>query len=72
MMKLFPHTHKIGTKKLIDKTKNGGNVPRLEVVEVVLIQCNLLEININESLSYYTLICPINIMLMCLMLNQTI
>ena len=26
---------------LIDKTKNGENVPRLEVVEVVLAQCNL-------------------------------
>ena len=26
------------TKKLINKTKNEGNVPNLEVVEVVLIQ----------------------------------
>ena len=31
------------TKKLIDKTKNGENVPRLEVVEVVLVQCNLVD-----------------------------
>ena len=29
------------TNKLIDKTKNGGKVPSLEVVEVVLVQCNL-------------------------------
>ena len=29
------------TKKLIDKTKNRVNVPSLEVVEVVLVQCNL-------------------------------
>ena len=29
------------TKKLIDKTKNGENVPSLEVFEVVLVQCNL-------------------------------
>ena len=29
------------TKKLIDKTKNGENIPSLEVVEVVLVQCNL-------------------------------
>ena len=29
------------TKKLIDKTKNRENVPSLEVVEVVLVQCNL-------------------------------
>ena len=28
-------------KRLIDKTKNGENVPNLEVVEVLLVQCNL-------------------------------
>ena len=31
------------TKKLIDKTKNGENVPSLEVVEVGLVQCNLVD-----------------------------
>ena len=31
------------TKKLIDKTKNGENVPSLEVVEVVLVHCNLVD-----------------------------
>ena len=36
-MKLF-----VSRKKLIGKTKNVENVPSLEVVEVVLIQCNLL------------------------------
>ena len=35
-MKLFS-----STKKLIDKTKNGENVPNLEVVDAVLVQCNL-------------------------------
>ena len=35
-MKLF-----VSTKKLTDKTSNGENVPSLEVVEVVLDQCNL-------------------------------
>ena len=30
-------------KKLIDKTKNGEKVPSLEVVEVVLVQCNLVD-----------------------------
>ena len=34
-MKLFGSKR----KKLIDKTKNGKNVPNLEVVEVVLIEC---------------------------------
>ena len=29
------------TKKLIDKTKHGENVPSIEVVEAVLVQCNL-------------------------------
>ena len=31
------------TKKSIDKTKNGENLPNLEVVEVVLVQCNLVD-----------------------------
>ena len=35
-MKLFG-----SSKKLIEKTKNGENVPSLEVVEVVLVHCNL-------------------------------
>ena len=30
-------------KKLIDKTKTGENVPSLEVTEVVLVQCNLVD-----------------------------
>ena len=34
-MKLFGRT-----KNLIDKTKNGENVPSLEVFEVLLVQCN--------------------------------
>ena len=35
-MKLF-----CSTEKLIDKAKNGENVPILRVVQVVLVQCNL-------------------------------
>ena len=31
------------TKKVIDKTKNGENVPSLDVVEIVLVQCNLVD-----------------------------
>ena len=37
-MKLFGNT-----KKLIDKTKNGEKVPSLEVVQVVLVPCNLVD-----------------------------
>ena len=40
-----PETMKLlgSTKKLIDKTKNGENIPVLEVAEVVLVQCNLVD-----------------------------
>ena len=40
-----PETMKFfgSTKKLIDKTKKGEKVPSLEVVEVVLVQCNLVD-----------------------------
>ena len=31
------------TKKLIDKTKTGENVQSLEIVEVVLVRCNLVD-----------------------------
>ena len=39
----WPETVKlfVSTKKLIEKTKNVESVPSLEVVKVVLIQCNL-------------------------------
>ena len=37
-MKLFR-----STRNLIDKTKNGENLPYLEVVEVVLAQGNLVD-----------------------------
>ena len=30
-------------KKLIDKTKNGEKVPSHQVIEVVLVQCNLVD-----------------------------
>ena len=38
-----PETRKLfgSTKKLIEKTKNGEKEASLEVVEVVLVQCNL-------------------------------
>ena len=41
----MPETMKLfgSTKKLFRKTKNGENVPNLEVVEVFLVQCNLVD-----------------------------
>ena len=40
-----PETMKIfgSTKKLIYKAKNGENVPSLELVEVFLVQCSLVD-----------------------------
>ena len=38
---LKPLNYLVVQKKLTDKTKNGENVPNLEVVEVVLVQYNL-------------------------------
>ena len=43
-MKLFGRT-----KKLIDKTKNGENVPSLEVVEAVLVHCNLVDSQYQQN-----------------------
>ena len=31
------------TKKVVDKNKNGENVPKLESIEVVLVHCNLVK-----------------------------
>ena len=39
---LTPETMKLlGSTKKVDKDKNGENVPKLEIVEVVLVYCNL-------------------------------
>ena len=38
-----------GSKKVIDKNKNGERVPRLETVEVVLVHCNLVNSNHQQA-----------------------
>ena len=38
------------TKKVVDKDKNGENVPKLESVEVVLIHCNLVKNDYQHTL----------------------
>ena len=42
---LTPETMKLlgSTKKVVDKDKNGENVPKLEIVEVVLVHCNFVK-----------------------------
>ena len=37
------------TQKIIDKTKNGEKVPSLEVVEVVLVQCNFIDCQYQQK-----------------------
>ena len=37
------------TKKVVDKDKNGENVPKLESVEVVLVHCNLIKNGYQHS-----------------------
>ena len=43
-MKLFD-----STKKLIDKTNNGENIPSPEMAEVFLVQCNLVDNQYQEK-----------------------
>ena len=47
---LTPETMKVlGTTKIkITKKENGKNVPRLEINEVVLIHCNVVNIVVNK------------------------
>ena len=40
-------------KKVVDKDKNGENVPKLESIEVVLVYCNLVKMIINMHQKYY-------------------
>ena len=42
---LTPETMKLlgSTKKVVDKDKKGENVPKLEIVEIVLVHCNLVK-----------------------------
>ena len=37
------------SKKVLDKNKNGEIVPRLETVEVVLVRCNLVNNNYQQT-----------------------
>ena len=54
-MKLFG-----STKKVVDKDKNGENVPKLESVEVVLVHCNLVKNDINMHQKYYLVLFQTN------------
>ena len=49
---LTPETMKLSgsIKKVVDKNKNGANVPKLESVEVVLVHCNLVKNDYQHTL----------------------
>ena len=51
---LTPETMRLlgSTKKVVDKDKNGENVPKLESVEVVLVHCNLVKNDYQHSSSF--------------------
>ena len=49
------------SKKDIDQKKDGEIVPRLETVEVVLVYCNLVNNNYQQSSKVlFTFVCQIN------------
>ena len=47
---LYPETMKLlgNTKKDVNEDKDGGDVPKLESVEVVLVHCNLVNNNYQQ------------------------
>ena len=48
------------TKNKITKDKNGENVPHLEITEVVLVHCNIVNDDISKIQEYCTLLFQIN------------
>ena len=55
---LTPETMNIlgSTKTVIDKDKNGENILKLEIVEVVLVHCNLVNNDYQHTQRYYLLL----------------
>ena len=48
---LTPETTRLleSTKKSVDKDKDGENVPKLESVEVILVHCNLVKNDYQQT-----------------------
>ena len=57
-MKLFG-----SLKKLIEKTKNGKNVQSFKVVEVVLVQCSLVDNQYQQKSKVLYTLCQLKIYL---------
>ena len=61
-MKLFGSKKK---KKKKDKRKKGKKVPTFEIVEVVLVQCNLVDNYYQQKFKVFTRLLKTNLMLIC-------
>ena len=46
------------TKKVVDKDKNGENVPKLEIVEVVLVHCHLVKNDCQHTSKFFFTFVP--------------
>ena len=48
---LIPETMRLlgSTQSKIAKNENGGNIPHLEITEVVLVQCNIVSNNYEQN-----------------------
>ena len=45
------------TEKVIGKDKNGENVPKLEIVDVILMHCNVVNNSVIKSIKRFIYIC---------------
>ena len=63
---LTPETMKLlgSTESTIIKEKNGENVPQLEIVELVLIHCSLINNNYHQNLRILYAFTPVNLLLL--------
>ena len=50
------------TENKITKDKNGKNVPHLEIAEVVLVHCNMVNNDYQHDYEYYILLFQINLL----------
>ena len=59
---LTPKTMKLigSTKNKITKNKDGENVPHLEITEVVLVHCNIVQLIFKKIQELYTRLFQIN------------
>ena len=64
---LTPETKKLlgSTENKITKEKNGENVPHLEIRELVLVHCDIVNTDYQQDSRYYIRLFPINRLVAC-------